>query len=107
MEWLDLQRNLNYMGDVDHLIPKLYGTGWEQCRHGGGREATLMRAMTHCGTRVLESSWSEYLRRWCRSVGALRDEHRAAGGDGLVGNILFALFVFWVVTCYAAMCWLA
>ena len=29
------------------------------------------------------------------------------GGDGLVGNIPFALFVFGAVACYAAMYWLA
>ena len=29
------------------------------------------------------------------------------GGDGLVGDILFALFVFWVITYYTAMYWLA
>ena len=62
---------LELHGQCGPFDPQAPRDGWEQCRHGGGREATLMRAMTHCGTRVLESSWSAYLSWWCRSVGAL------------------------------------
>ena len=96
------------MGDVDYMISKLRGTAGSSVGTGAVKE-TLMRARTHCGT--VPESWRRRGAHACAgsrcSGGVLRDEPRAAGEDGLVGNILFALFVFWVIPCYTAMCWLA
>jgi hypothetical protein len=109
--WLYLRRNLNYMGDVDYMISKLRGTAGSS--QGAAATATAKSnsnarkvALRYPSLgvvvgRILTQVVILALVVFCGMSLALR------GGDGLVGNILFALFVFWAVVCYTTMYWLA
>ena len=107
--WLYLRRNLNYMGDVDYMISKLRGTAGSGAGAGvavaaksNARKVALRYpSLGVVVGRILAQVVILALVVFCGMSIALQ------GGDGLVGNILFALFVFWAVVCYAAMYWLA
>ena len=109
--WLYLRRNLNYMGDVDYMISKLRGTAGSGAGTGmvvvaksnsNARKVALRYpSLGVVVGRILAQVVILALVVFCGMSIALR------GGDGLVGNILFALFVFWAVVCYTAMYWLA
>jgi len=109
--WLYLRRNLNYMGDVDYMISKLRGTAGSGSgaaaaaaakRNSNARKVALRYpSLGVVVVRVLVQAVILTLVVFCAMSIALR------GGDGLVGNILFALFMFWVVAWYTAMYWLA
>jgi hypothetical protein len=109
--WLYLRRNLNYMGDVDYMISKLRGTAGSSvgadavvvAKNSGNARKVALRypSLGVVVGRILAQVVILALVVFCGMSIALR------GGNGLVGNILFALFVFWAVACYAAMYWLA
>ena len=95
------------MGDADYLISNLRGTA--ESSEGTGAVVVEKSNINACNDALRYPSLGVDVGRilaqalvvFCGMSIALR------GGDGLLENILFALFVFWVITCYTTMCWLA
>ena len=99
------------MGDVDYMISKLRGTAGRSIGMGtvvvaksnsNARKVALRyQSLGDVVGRILVQVAIFTLVVFCGMRIALR------GADGLVGKILFALFVVWAVVCYAAIYWLA